>query len=139
MADEKAGATGLEIEPELAERYRSHADQRRYHFSSFEWLAAHDPEFEKVRLPLVEMTYLRKNPAIPVKYKELISAAILSFRHYDSVGRHLKRAMEEGATLQEVLEVLEMASIPGGMPTLHFALDKLVELEREHPELFEKS
>ena len=136
MAEEKAGESGLDIEPELAERYRSHAEERRYHFSSFEWLAAHDPEFEKARLGMVEMTYLRKNPAIPVKYKELLSAAILSFRHYDSVGRHLKRALELGATVQEVIEVLEMASIPGGMPTLHFALDKLVELEREHPELF---
>lgn len=136
MANDQAGATARQIDPELAERYRDHAAKRGYHFSSFEWLAARDPDFENVRLPLVEMTYLRKNPAVPVKYKELIAAAILAYRGYSSVGKHLKRAMQEGATVQEVIEVLEMASVPGGMPTLHFGIDCLIELEREHPELF---
>ena len=136
MARKKSNPT---IDPALAERYKDHARQRGYGFSAFEWLAAHDPEFERARLPLVETTYLRKNPAVPVKYKELLAAAILAYRGYDSVGHHIKRAMEAGATLQEVLEVFEIACIPGGMPTLHFGIDKLIELEREHPELFEAS
>jgi alkylhydroperoxidase/carboxymuconolactone decarboxylase family protein YurZ len=124
------------IDPKLAKRYREHAAERGYHFSTFEWLAARDPEFEKVRLPLVEETYLRKNPALPVKYKELIAATILAFRGYPSVGKHFKRALEAGATVQEVIEALEIACIPGGMPTLHLGIDHLIELEREHPGLF---
>ena len=136
MSKDEAKATGPTIDPELAKRYRDHADQRGYHFSSFEWLAARDPEFEKVRLGMVEATYLRKNPAVPVKYKELLAAAILAYRGYPSVGKHLKRALQEGATVQEAIEVFELAAIPGGMPPLHFGIDKLVELEQEHPELF---
>ena len=72
MADEQVNTSGHDVDPELAERYRDHAEQRGYHFSSFEWLAAHDPEFEKVRLGMVDMTYLRKNSAVPAKYKELL-------------------------------------------------------------------
>lgn len=136
MAEDQADTAAPAVDSDLAEQYRDHAEQRGYHFSSFEWLAARDPEFERIRLPLVEATYLRKNPAVPVKYKELIAAAILAYRGYHSVGRHLKRALQEGATVQEAIEVLELASIPGGMPTLHFGIDKLIELEREHPELF---
>lgn len=138
MADEQVNASGHEVDPELAERYRDHAEQRGYHFSSFEWLAAHDPEFEKVRLSMVDMTYLRKNSAVPAKYKELLAAAILAYRGYNSTGKHLKRALQEGASVREVLEVLELAAIPGGMPTLHFGMDALVELWRESPELFKE-
>lgn len=139
MAEEQPSKGVWEIDPKLAERYRRHAGERGYHFSTFEWLAARDPEFEKARLPLVEATYLRQDPALPVKYKELIAATILAFRGYPSVGKHLKRALEAGASVQEVIEALEIASIPGGMPTLHFGIDQLIELECEHPELFETS
>lgn len=138
MAEEQTSTKGPAVDPGLAERYRQHAAERGYHFSTFEWLAARDPEFETARLPLVEATYLRKNPALPVKYKELIAATILAFRGYPSVGKHLKRALEAGASVQEAIEALEIASIPGGMPTLHLGIDQLIELEREHPELFEK-
>lgn len=137
MAEDQAKKSAPKIDPALAERYKDHARQRGYHFSGFEWLAARDPEFEKSRLPLVEVTYLRKNSTVPVKYKELIAAALLAYRGYDSTGHHIKKAMEAGASLREVLEVFELCCIPGGMPTLHFGIDKLMELEREHPELFE--
>ena len=43
--------------------------------------------------------------------------------------------MREGASLREVLEAMEVASVPGGMATLHYAVDQLIEIEREDPEL----
>jgi alkylhydroperoxidase/carboxymuconolactone decarboxylase family protein YurZ len=74
-----------------------------------------------------------------VKYKELVASAILAFRGYPSLKLHLARALREGATLREVLEAMEVASVPGGMASLHFAVDALIELEQEHPELFPTS
>lgn len=139
MAKKQKGKKTPKIDPKLAKRYHEHAAERGYHFSAFEWLAARDPEFEKSRLPLVEATYLRKEPALPVKYKELIAATILAFRGYPSVGKHFERALKAGATVQEVIEALEIACIPGGMPTLHMGIDHLIALEHEKPELFEKS
>ena len=137
MSKKQKAKKARAIDPKLAKRYKAQAAERGYHFSTFEWLAARDPAFEKARLPLVEATYLRKDPVLPVKYKELIAATILAFRGYPSVGKHFKRALEAGATVQEIVEGLEIACIPGGMPTLHLGIDHLIALEREHPELFE--
>ncbi|MBT55632.1 MAG: hypothetical protein CMF72_19810 [Mameliella sp.] len=128
-----------DIDPALAERYREHVRQRGYHFTIFEWLAEMDPEFESTRLSMVEATYLRKNTALEPKYRELIVSAVLAFRGYPSVGKHLHRAMIEGASLREVLETLEMASVPGGMPVLHFGLEHLAEARKKDPETFEKA
>lgn len=132
-------ATEVNIDPELAERYKEHIRQRGYHFSLFEWLAEMDPEFEQMRLSMVEATYLRKNAALPAKYREMIVSAVLAYRGYPTLGKHLRRALEEGASLRELLEALEMASVPGGQPTLHFALEHLAEVRKQIPETFEKA
>jgi alkylhydroperoxidase/carboxymuconolactone decarboxylase family protein YurZ len=125
-----------DVPDDIAGRYRGHAQQRGYHFNSFEWLARRDPDFERMRLGVVDMTYLREDGSIPPLYRELICAAVLAFRMYPSVKKHLARALREGATVEQVIEAMELISVPGGMATLHFALDQLVELEQEQPELF---
>lgn len=124
------------VDPEIAEMYRAHAKERGYHFSSFEWLAVRDPGFERSRLGLVEATYTRADGDIPAIYRELIVCGVLAFRTYPSLKRHMERALREGATVAQVVQALELAAVPGGMPVLHFGLDLLVELERENPELF---
>lgn len=139
MSDDKTDNGNSRIDPALAERYREHTRQRGYHFSILEWLAEMDPDFESVRLSMVEATYLRKDGALDPKYRELIVSAVLAFRGYPSVYKHLHRAMVEGASLREVLEALEMASVPGGMPVLHFGLSQLDEARKQDPETFEKA
>jgi alkylhydroperoxidase/carboxymuconolactone decarboxylase family protein YurZ len=125
-----------EPEGDLAGEYRRLAAERGYHFATFEWLSRHDPDFERARLETVKMTYTRPDGALPVKYRELIASAVLAYRCYPSLKLHLARAMREGATLQEVIQALEVASVPGGQATLHFGIDQLIELEQEQPELF---
>jgi alkylhydroperoxidase/carboxymuconolactone decarboxylase family protein YurZ len=125
-----------DVSEELAERYRDIAAQRGYHFSTFEWLAARDPDFDRVRLDMVQATYVRKDGALAPQYRELIACAILAFRGYPSLKLHLTRALQAGASVDEVIQAMEMASIPGGMATLHFAIDQLIEVEKEQPELF---
>jgi alkylhydroperoxidase/carboxymuconolactone decarboxylase family protein YurZ len=125
-----------EMDSDIADTYRQVAKDRGYHFSTFEWLATHDPDFDRVRLSMVQATYTRKDGAVPPKYRELIASAILAFRGYPSLKLHLARALREGATVAEVIQAMEMASIPGGMATLHFAIDQLIEIEKEQPELF---
>jgi alkylhydroperoxidase/carboxymuconolactone decarboxylase family protein YurZ len=120
----------------IVDEHRALAEERGYHFPTFEWLSQKDPEFEQARLAYVRMTYTRPGNELPVKYKELVASAILAFRGYPSLKLHLARALREGASLGEVLEAMEVASVPGGMASLHYAVDALIELEREHPELF---
>jgi alkylhydroperoxidase/carboxymuconolactone decarboxylase family protein YurZ len=125
------------IAPDIADGYKEIAAERGYHFSTFEWLAKRDPDFDRVRLDMVRATYTRADGVLPAKYRELIASAILAFRGYPSLKLHLARALREGASVAEVVQALEMASIPGGMATLHFGIDQLIQLEREQPELFE--
>src|ERR671918_1181554 len=125
-----------DVAPELAEQYRQLAADRGYHFSTFEWLAAKDRHFDQARLAMLRMTYTRQDGALPTKYRELIASAVLAFKGYPSLKLHLGRALQEGATVAEVVQAMEMASIPGGMATLHFAVDQLISLEQEHPEWF---
>lgn len=130
----RGGAGG--IRADLAAAHEELAATRGYTFPTFEWLAKHDPEYEAARVAFVRMNYTRPGGELPVKYKELVAAAILAFRGYPSTKLHLKRALREGATVREVLEALETASVPGGMALLHFGVDQLIEIEREDPELF---
>jgi alkylhydroperoxidase/carboxymuconolactone decarboxylase family protein YurZ len=122
--------------PSIEDQHRALARERGYHFPTFEWLAEKDPEFEQARIDYVRMTYTRPNNVLPVHYKELIASAILAFRGYPSTKLHLERALREGASVREVLEAMEVASVPGGQAVLHFAVDQLIEIEQEHPELF---
>jgi len=105
--------------------------KRGYGWPEWEWLAQKDPAFEKARLQFSSQVFTPENPALPVKYRELIEAVILAFRGYPTVGDHLRRALREGATLQEAIEAFEVATVPGGMPVLHFALPYLIEAEKE--------
>jgi alkylhydroperoxidase/carboxymuconolactone decarboxylase family protein YurZ len=41
---------------------------------------------------------------------------------------HMRRAMEFGATREELFEVLETCLVPGGAPTFHRGLSALMKL-----------
>lgn len=140
VKDDIAAAVGTDGVPDdIAERHRAMAKERGYAFPTFLWLGREDPEFERTRLEYVRMSYTRPNGKLPVKYKELVASGVLAFKSYPSLKKHLRRAMVEGATLREVLEAMEAASDPGGMASLHFAIDTLIELEQEEPELLERA
>lgn len=140
MPDESGStAPALAVPQDILDIHERMAAERGYAFPTFHWLGQHDPEFERTRLEYVRMSYTRPDGALPVKYKELVASAVLAFRCYPSLKKHLRRAMVEGATLREVLEAMEVASDPGGMATLHFAVDQLIELEREEPDLIARA
>jgi alkylhydroperoxidase/carboxymuconolactone decarboxylase family protein YurZ len=134
MSESTNGNDGLR--EELAARTAQIQEDRGYNFDTFKWLAERDPEFESTRLAAVEMTYTRKDGALEPKVRELIAICLLSFRMYHSVRAHIARALREGASVDEIVQALEMASIPGGQATLHFGLDHLIALEESNPELF---
>src|SRR5438067_69575 len=116
---------------EALESLREMTAKRGYGWPEWEWLAQKDPAFERARLTFGAQVFTPENPALPVKYRELIASVILAFRGYPTVGDHLRRALREGATIQEAIEAFEVATVPGGMPILHFALPYLIEAEKE--------
>lgn len=140
MTDQTPRQTSDEVAADIMELHRVMAAERGYAFPEFaQFLGRNDPDFERARLEYVRMTYTRPGAKLPVRYKELVASAVLAFKGYPSLKKHLRRAMAEGASLREVLEAMEVASDPGGMAALHYAVDQLIELEREEPELLERA
>jgi AhpD family alkylhydroperoxidase len=70
--------------------------------------------------------------AVPVKYKEMMGlAASMVLRCNDCIFYHLDRCVSEGATHEELHEVMNIALIVGGsivIPHLRYAFEVLDEL-----------
>ena len=130
MAESGDAPRAVSVDEVLA-AMRAKATKRGYASEEFEWLARHDPAHEMARLEYNKLIFTPENPAFPVKYREIILAVVLAFRGYPSVGMHLRRALREGATVQEIIEAFETAAIPGGAPMLHQAVKCLIEIEKE--------
>ena len=94
--------------------------------SAYEVIAELDPEyFEKLKGLYVDATFGRDG-ALPRKTKELIMVGITcALRAQRGVRIHAERALSLGATPQEVLEAMEVAAIPGGMPGLWLGVETL--------------
>lgn len=89
-------------------------------------IAEFDPEyFEKLRGLFVDGTFGR-NGVLPRKTKELIMVGIsCALRLQRGVRLHSERALSVGASPREVLEAMEIAAIPGGMPGLWLGAETL--------------
>jgi alkylhydroperoxidase/carboxymuconolactone decarboxylase family protein YurZ len=93
---------------------------------AYELIAQLDPEYAKhLKGLFVDATFARQG-ALPRKTKELIMVGITCALHRPrGVRLHAERALKLGATPQEVLEAVEVAAIPGGMPGLWLGTETL--------------
>ena len=93
---------------------------------AYEIIAELDPEyFAKLTGIYVDATFGREG-ALPRKTKELIMVGITcAMLRPRGVRVHTERALSLGATPREVLETMEVAAIPGGMPGLWLGVETL--------------
>jgi len=96
---------------------------------AYDIIAKLDPEyFEKLKGIYVDGTFGREG-ALPRKTKELIMVGITcALNRPRGVKLHSERALILGATPREVLEAVEVAAIPGGMPGLWLGVETLQEI-----------
>jgi 4-carboxymuconolactone decarboxylase len=94
--------------------------------TAYEVIARLDPEyFEKLKGLYVDGTFGREG-ALPRKTKELIMVGIAcALRVQRGIRIHSERALTLGASPREVLEAMEVAAIPGGMPGLWLGVETL--------------
>ena len=99
--------------------------------TAYEVIARLDPEyFEKLKGLYVDATFGRDG-ALSRKTKELIMVGITcALNRPRGVRLHSERALALGATPREVLEAMETAAIPGGMPGLWLGVETLDEILR---------
>jgi alkylhydroperoxidase/carboxymuconolactone decarboxylase family protein YurZ len=95
------------------------------------WMQKHYPEYEAARGALGALLWTPQKPTLAVKYREIMAMAILALRFYPTVPFHMRRAIEEGATVAELTEAIQVAALLGGMAVLHFCLPFLKELQEE--------
>jgi alkylhydroperoxidase/carboxymuconolactone decarboxylase family protein YurZ len=97
--------------------------------SAYEKIARLDPEyFEKLKGLYVDATFGRDG-ALARKTKELIMVGITcALNRPRGVRLPSERALALGATPREVLEAMETAAIPGGMPGLWLGVETLEEI-----------
>ncbi len=95
----------------------------------YELVNAYDPEYFKALKGLyADATFERHGAALSRKTKELIMVAITSaIRSNRGAHVHIKRALLSGATPREVMEAVETATIPTGLPTLWFGVEALAD------------
>lgn len=105
--------------------------------SAYEVIARLDPEyFEKLKGLYVDGTFGREG-ALPRKTKELIMVGITcALNRARGVRLHSERALALGASPREVLEAMEVAAIPGGMPGLWLGVETLQEILRARGQAF---
>ena len=92
-------------------------------------IAKLDPDyFEKLKGLYVDATFGREG-ALPRRTKELIMVGICcALNRPRSVRLHSERALTLGSSPREVLEAIEVAAIPGGMPALWLGVETLEEI-----------
>jgi AhpD family alkylhydroperoxidase len=97
-------------------------------YTEMVWAETLDPEYAAVRDDLRRVAM--SEGALPVKVKEMIVIGILAARGLQyGVAAHMRRAVEFGATRQELFEALKAAHIPGGGLAYSVGIRALQELE----------
>jgi 4-carboxymuconolactone decarboxylase len=93
---------------------------------AYDLIAQMDPEyFDKLKGLYVDGTFGREG-ALPRKTKELIMVGICcALNRPRGVKLHSERALTLGVSPREVLEAVEVAAIPGGMPGLWLGVETL--------------
>src|SRR4030067_3565146 len=95
------------------------------------YMVENDIDFMEAYDALYEMA-LADGKALPAKFREFIAIGILAFRGQDNaVYLHIKRALQLGATRQEVLDAIKTMIVPGGVPAFGVALAAFMKVEEE--------
>ena len=105
--------------------------------AAYDIIAKLDPDyFEKLKGLYVDGTFGREG-ALARKTKELIMVGITcALNRPRGVRLHSERALTLGATPREVLEAIEVAAIPGGMPGLWLGVETLQEILKARKQEF---
>ncbi len=122
ILDGPAGATGNQRTTNEAAPARAGTGPVSKGMREWAWLDAVDPDYDGARRDITAFVWTPRNPALPVKIRELVASAVLAYLAFPTIDGHLRRAVREGAGVMELVEAMETAALPGGFPVLHYAL-----------------
>jgi alkylhydroperoxidase/carboxymuconolactone decarboxylase family protein YurZ len=85
-----------------------------YGYTEMEWAAQLDPAYAAARAEVRRLS-VGEEGILSVKVKEFVVMSILASRGLQyGVEAHMRRAIDYGATKEELFEVIKAAAVPGG-------------------------
>jgi AhpD family alkylhydroperoxidase len=102
-----------------------------YGYSEMDWAAQLDPAYAAARAEVRRLS-VGEEGTLSVKVKELVVMGVLASRGLQyGVAAHMRRAIEYGATKEELFEAIKAAAVPGGGGAYSVGIRALQELEQD--------
>src|SRR5215467_3784231 len=102
-----------------------------YGYSEMDWAAQLDPAYAAARAEVRRLS-VGEEGTLSVKVKELIVLGILASRGLQyGVEAHMRRALDYGATKDELFEAIKAAAVPGGGVAYSVGVRALQALDQE--------
>jgi AhpD family alkylhydroperoxidase len=102
-----------------------------YGYSEMDWAAQLDPAYAAARAEVRRLS-VGEDGTLSVKVKELIVLGILASRGLQyGVEAHMRRALDYGATKDELFEAIKAAAVPGGGVAYSVGIRALQALEQD--------
>jgi AhpD family alkylhydroperoxidase len=100
-------------------------------YSEMDWAAQLDPAYAAARAAVRRLS-VGEDGALSVKVKELVVLGVLASRGLQyGVAAHMRRAIEYGATKEELFEAIKAAAVPGGGMAYSVGIRALQALEQD--------
>src|SRR5215467_2426119 len=110
---------------------QSHDLNNPYGYSEMDWAAQLDPAYAAARAEVRRLS-VGDNGTLSVKVKELIVLGVLASRGLQyGVAAHMRRAIDYGATREELFEAIKAATVPGGGVAYSVGIRALQDLEQD--------
>jgi AhpD family alkylhydroperoxidase len=102
-----------------------------YGYNEMDWAAQLDPMYAAARAEVRRLS-VGEDGMLSVKVKELIVLGILASRGLQyGVEAHMRRALDYGATKDELFEAIKAAAVPGGGVAYSVGVRALQALEQD--------
>ena len=105
--------------------------QNPYGYADMAWAEQLDPEYAKAR-DILRQHSVGEGGVLAVKVKEMVVIAVLASRGLQyGVEAHMRRAVEYGATRDELFEAIKAAAVPGGGVAYSVGVRALQQLDND--------
>jgi AhpD family alkylhydroperoxidase len=102
-----------------------------YGYSEMDWAAQLDPAYAAARAEVRRLS-VGEDGTLSVKVKELIVLGVLASRGLQyGVAAHMRRAIDYGATKEELFEAIKAAAVPGGSVAYSVGVRALQALDQD--------
>ena len=102
-----------------------------YGYSEMDWAAQLDPAYAAARAEVRRLS-VGEDGTLSVKVKEFVVMGVLASRGLQyGVEAHMRRALDSGATRDELFEAIKAAAVPGGGVAYSVGVRALQALEQD--------